>query len=715
MSQKNYKPGKTCQIPNLEDLYSRLFGDNFRRTFVEVGAYDGDSFSNTCFLADAGWAGLYVEPVPHFAEVCRKRHASNNVVVAECAVGPENRMIELFQGGTLTTPLKRQVEMYDQVDWAKGHHQGKTLEVRQYRLDDLLTQHKVSPRFDLLVVDVEGYETEVFESFDLEFWRPKVMIVELEDDHPSFKDFFEFREKCTKLRNKIQEAGYVEKYKDHINTVFVDSRKNEMLIPFSECKKEIGNVDAVVHIGAHHAEEAESYQREGVKKVFWVEADANLEDIALQNSKNVGLETVGSFGFAVFDQDDLLLDLNITNNSQASSVMGLENLQSFYPQIKGVEKRKIKTKTMRSLFSEKGLDFSEFQFVNIDIQGAELFALKGFGDLLHELNLKGIYLEVNYEELYNGTPLVDEIDKYLAGFGFYRKMTKSTDFSWGDALYVRKPVEDVSLMFSNADHRGPGSVVQTLKKGLTALNSLSETSERVGLLQPSSSLKNTPENALVGPNVMVLPPDEPEVIGRFSHFVVPSQWTKDLYESFPEMSGKTIKVWSAGIDTEKWKPSRREKDLDCFIYFKNRSEKELSVIQSLLTKFGFTYETLRYGSYQESDLMDLCNRSSFCVLLNGTESQGMAVMQIMSMNVPLLVFDQSTWSGSSRKGEVVCPATSIPYFDGRCGFVAPNHLDANLFRGLKPRMKNFKPREYILENHTVYQSAGRYLECFASK
>ena len=43
-------------------------------TFVEIGAYDGESFSNTSFLADLGWNGLYVEPVPKFAALCRARH-----------------------------------------------------------------------------------------------------------------------------------------------------------------------------------------------------------------------------------------------------------------------------------------------------------------------------------------------------------------------------------------------------------------------------------------------------------------------------------------------------------------------------------------------------------------------------------------------------------------------------------------------------------------
>src|SRR5262245_29035772 len=55
----------SCQIPNLREQYESLGLSPHTGYFVEVGAFDGESFSNTSFLADQGWSGLYVEPVPH--------------------------------------------------------------------------------------------------------------------------------------------------------------------------------------------------------------------------------------------------------------------------------------------------------------------------------------------------------------------------------------------------------------------------------------------------------------------------------------------------------------------------------------------------------------------------------------------------------------------------------------------------------------------------
>ncbi len=58
------------------------------------------------------------------------------------------------------------------------------LTVRQRRLDEMLEEVRAPEQFDLLSVDVEGYESEVFGGFDLERWMPGLMIVELADLHP---------------------------------------------------------------------------------------------------------------------------------------------------------------------------------------------------------------------------------------------------------------------------------------------------------------------------------------------------------------------------------------------------------------------------------------------------------------------------------------------------------------------------------------------------
>jgi hypothetical protein len=62
--------------------------------------------------------------------------------------------------------------------------------------------------FDLLVIDVEGAERQVFAGFDLEKWMPKTLLVELEDEHPDFLDNQRVVRDAGMIRSRIEAAGY---------------------------------------------------------------------------------------------------------------------------------------------------------------------------------------------------------------------------------------------------------------------------------------------------------------------------------------------------------------------------------------------------------------------------------------------------------------------------------------------------------------------------
>jgi hypothetical protein len=76
-----------------------------------------------------------------------------------------------------------------------------------------------------------------------------------------------------------------------------------------------------------------------------------------------------------------------------------------------------------------------YDFINLDIQGAELLALKSFDNLIN--NFKFIYTEINTNSIYKGCALVNEIDEYLNNYNFKRVETSLTEFEWGDALYIK--------------------------------------------------------------------------------------------------------------------------------------------------------------------------------------------------------------------------------------------------------------------------------------
>lgn len=188
------------------------------------------------------------------------------------------------------------------------------------------------------------------------------------------------------------------------------------------------NPNSVLHVGAHHAEEFRTYERTWSNETTytWIEANPELIPILselLPKSHRIIEAAVWS--------TERLTDFNIMNNSQASSILELKDHMRFYPDIAQSEKLIVQTKTLDKLFAE-----IKFDFINLDIQGAELEALKGFQEGLHATNW--IYCEVNLIDLYKNGAHVEEIDEFLQDYGFERIVTKWTHARWGDALYVRQ-------------------------------------------------------------------------------------------------------------------------------------------------------------------------------------------------------------------------------------------------------------------------------------
>jgi len=207
-----------------------------------------------------------------------------------------------------------------------------------------------------------------------------------------------------------------------------------MLLDFSEITNKYGVPKGIIHIGAHLMEERNDYISKGIDNIIWIEANpkvySKIEFISNSNKNEI------TFNYAISDIDNQFVRLNVTNNGQSSSILELGKHKIHHPHVYVTEVVDVETKRIDTLFIENDLNIENYDFVNIDIQGAELLAIKGFGNLIERV--KYIYTEINTNFLYENCSLVDEIDKYLENFGFLRTETHMTPFEWGDALYIKK-------------------------------------------------------------------------------------------------------------------------------------------------------------------------------------------------------------------------------------------------------------------------------------
>lgn len=185
----------------------------------------------------------------------------------------------------------------------------------------------------------------------------------------------------------------------------------------------------ILHIGAHECEELFSYEKYiNRNKILWIEALKDKVEISKMRFPNIFIEN------AVVSDKIETVTFNRSNNGQSSSFLDLGLHKDLHPHVWYIESFQTETKLLKDIICNYNIDFN---FLNLDIQGTELKALKGMEDYLK--NVDYIYTEVNSDYVYKDCSLIDEIDNYLDNFGFKRvEVVWYEKCQWGDAFYIKK-------------------------------------------------------------------------------------------------------------------------------------------------------------------------------------------------------------------------------------------------------------------------------------
>jgi glycosyltransferase involved in cell wall biosynthesis len=266
-------------------------------------------------------------------------------------------------------------------------------------------------------------------------------------------------------------------------------------------------------------------------------------------------------------------------------------------------------------------------------------------------------------------------------------------------------------IYFNYKERGPGKVVDNLIKGLDILNikyRINSDGDKNIILQNCDRLNGDLSNCILGPNICTLPIDNSVVMNydRYESLLVPSEWVKKLYMRWiPESK---IKIWTVGIDTNIFSDkSSFEKKYDFLIYFKRRSIDELNFIIDQLNIMNKNYIIMEYGKYKEFEFIDVIEKSKYGIVIDNCESQGIAIQEMMSCNLPLLVWDVKYWI--DRGYENKCNATSIPYWDSSCGEFFYDKREFNEKVNLLEK-KSYKPRDFLMTNISLEITTKEIIE-----
>ena len=218
---------------------------------------------------------------------------------------------------------------------------------------------------------------------------------------------------------------------------------------------------------------------------------------------------------------------------------------------------------------------------------------------------------------------------------------------------------------------------------------------------------------IFGPHFSIFPNNKLLYIKNSSNnsfYIQPSYWVSNLWKKYKIEKYVPLKVFPFPVNTKKFKPKLENTKDKVFIYFKRRKTSELVFLKKFLKDKNIDFTVFDYvQKYKEEDYLYCLQNAKYGIVLDAHESQGFAIEEALSCDVPLLVWNVSSMSQEEGINYPDIPATSIPYWDKRCGEYFYNQEEfEKTFNEFISKLNTYKPREFILENLSVEKCAEKF-------
>lgn len=168
--------------------------------------------------------------------------------------------------------------------------------------------------------------------------------------------------------------------------------------------------------------------------------ECNPESIAVCKKNIEGISNIKLIDKAVYNDNRVIdfyatdMEKSIDKNIGASSILyHRDNDKEFF-------QKKVQVEAIRLDSFMKQEDIDIIDLLCMDLQGAELIALKGLGDRIH--HVRYIIVEVSFQSYYYGDRLFEDIDEYLVS-RFFRRISqdakvKDRHTGFANCLYKNK-------------------------------------------------------------------------------------------------------------------------------------------------------------------------------------------------------------------------------------------------------------------------------------
>lgn len=198
---------KTLKYKSLNNLDKKIecyvnFNNGY---FVELGAYDGITYSNTYYFEKyKRWRGILIEPIPHNYLECLKNRSKETLVFCNACVSfhYKEKFVEIIYSDMMSASIGLETDINDTENHASTGKQfskeGKdnfSFGAIADQLNNILLKANAPKQIDFLSLDVEGAELEVLKGINHNYYRFKFICIESKNiakitDYLSINNYF---------------------------------------------------------------------------------------------------------------------------------------------------------------------------------------------------------------------------------------------------------------------------------------------------------------------------------------------------------------------------------------------------------------------------------------------------------------------------------------------------------------------------------------------
>jgi FkbM family methyltransferase len=194
--------------------------------------------------------------------------------------------------------------------------------------------------------------------------------------------------------------------------------------------------------GIHHGDSALRYLNLFPDAIIYG-FEPNSENLALAKKNLMGYQDqIRLYPYALSSFSGKA-NLNVNSHDATHSLFEIGKIEYWDEHVDKMHIEQVKTKSLDSFCEEYGI--TNIDLLHLDIQGAELDALRGAANLFNKREVCLIRCESEFEEIYIGQPLFWDIGKFLSGLNY--RFVKNVDnkyrsenvprLVWADSLFLR--------------------------------------------------------------------------------------------------------------------------------------------------------------------------------------------------------------------------------------------------------------------------------------